>query len=75
MTPHLLQTLDTVIAYLVFICLFLWLAAGVIRWYLQFSQQLRYLNKEIRRTRGAERKRWKRRRRRLWLSLLPFFRA
>ena len=75
MMQYLLQTLDTAIVYLVFICLFLWLAAWVIRWYFQFSQQLRYLNKEIRRTRGAERKLWKRRRRRLWLSLLPFFRA
>ena len=75
MTQYLSQVLDTVIVYLVFFCVFLLLAARVIRWYFQFSQQLRYLNKEIRRNRGAERKLWKRRRRRLWLSLLPFFRV
>lgn len=37
-----------------------------------FSQELRYLNNEIRRTDGAERRHWIRRRRRLWLSLIPF---
>ena len=37
-----------------------------------FSQELRYLNNEIRRTTGAERKHYLRRRRKLWLSLLPF---
>ena len=75
MRQNLLQMIDTVMICLVFSCVFLLIAARVIRWYFQFSQQLRYLNKEIRRTRGAERKLWKRRRRRLWLSLLPFFRA
>ena len=37
-----------------------------------FSLELRYLNNEIKRTRGAERIYWIRRRRRLWLSLIPF---
>lgn len=37
-----------------------------------FSNELRYLNSEIRCTYGAERRHWKRQRRRLWLSLLPF---
>ena len=37
-----------------------------------FSQELRYLNNEIRRTEGAERRHWIRQRRRLWLSLIPF---
>ena len=37
-----------------------------------FSQELRYLNCEIRRSTGEERKSWVRQRRRLWLSLLPF---
>lgn len=75
MTQYLSQVIDTVIVYLALGCIFLLLATWVIRWYFQFSHQLRYLNKEIRRTRGAERKLWKRRRRRLWLSLLPFFRV
>lgn len=33
-----------------------------------------YINREIRRTSGAEQKRWKREKRRLLLSLLPFYR-
>ena len=37
-----------------------------------FSQELRYLNNEIRRTDGAERRHYIRQRRRLWLSLIPF---
>ena len=37
-----------------------------------FSRELRYLNREIKRAYGRERKVWLRRRRRLWLSLLPF---
>lgn len=39
-----------------------------------FSRDLAYLNREIARTEGAEREHWKREKRRLWLSLLPFFR-
>ena len=38
-----------------------------------FSQDLKYIKREIRRTRGREQKYWKREKRRLWLSLLPFF--
>lgn len=37
-----------------------------------FSKELKYLNCEISRTTGAERKAWKAKRRRLWLSILPF---
>ena len=40
----------------------------------EFSHELDYLNQEIARTEGAEREYWKREKRRLWLSLLPFFR-
>ena len=39
-----------------------------------FSHDLDYLNREIARTEGAEREHWKREKRRLWLSLLPFYR-
>jgi hypothetical protein len=39
---------------------------------LDFIRELRYLNKEIACTSGADRKHWLRQRRRLWLSLLPF---
>ncbi len=37
-----------------------------------FSHELKYLNCEIERTDGEERKYWIRRRRQLWLSLIPF---
>lgn len=37
-----------------------------------FSQELRYLNCKIGCTTGAERRHWIRKRRRLWLSLIPF---
>ena len=40
----------------------------------EFNHKLDYLNKEIERTEGAEREYWKRKKRRLWLSLLPFYR-
>ena len=40
----------------------------------EFSHELDYLNREIARTEGAEREHWKREKRRLWLSLLPFVR-
>lgn len=47
---------------LMYLCLF----------FQKFSAELRYLNIEIERTEGAERKYWIRKRRRLWLSLIPF---
>lgn len=37
-----------------------------------FSRELKYLNNEIGRTDGEERKHWIRQRRRLWLFLIPF---
>ena len=45
---------------------------GLVNYFTQFAQELKYLNYEIQRTQGAERLRWIRRRRRLWLSLIPF---
>lgn len=43
-------------------------------WVSEFQAELKYLNNEIGRTRGKERKRWIKRRRRLWLSIIPFIR-
>ncbi len=37
-----------------------------------FSRELKYINCEIHRTSGSERRHWIRKRRRLWLSLIPF---
>ena len=39
-----------------------------------FNRELNYINMEIGRTRGEEQRYWKREKRRLWLSLLPFYR-
>ncbi len=48
------------------------LLVGLAQFLNDFSHELRYLNNEIGRTTGAERKHWIRQRRRLWLSLIPF---
>ena len=45
---------------------------GLVTFINDFSSELRYLNNEIGRTTGAERRYWIRQRRRLWLSLIPF---
>ena len=45
---------------------------GLIQFYNEFITELQYLNSEIERTDGDERAYWLSRRRRLWLSLLPF---
>lgn len=37
-----------------------------------FSSELRYINCEIHRTSGLERRYWIRKRRKLWLFLIPF---
>lgn len=41
-------------------------------WLKDFSLELRYLNNEIKRTRGREKEHWIRKRRKLWMSILPF---
>lgn len=46
----------------------------LVRSFNRFSRELWLLNMEIGRTTGRERKYWRRRRVRLWLSLLPFVR-
>ncbi len=51
---------------------FLGLVVGLCRFADNFSAELRYLSNEIERTEGAERRYWIRRRKRLWLSLIPF---
>ena len=43
-------------------------------WLSDFQMELKYLNNEIERTTGGERKRWLAQRRRLWLSIIPFIR-
>ena len=43
-------------------------------WLRDFRRELRYINMEIERNEGRERERWIRRKKRLKLSILPFFR-
>ncbi|MBE6781275.1 MAG: hypothetical protein E7540_00910 [Ruminococcaceae bacterium] len=38
----------------------------------EFTRELKYLNMEVRRAKGQERRFWLKKRRRLWLSLIPF---
>ena len=49
---------------------------GLIVWFSKFlngfSRELRQLKNEIQRTKGEERTYWMERKRRLWLSLIPF---
>lgn len=40
----------------------------------EFNHELDYINREIGRTTGREQRYWKQEKRRLWLSLLPFYR-
>ena len=50
------------------------LLAGLTMKINEFSHEFDYFNGEIARTEGAKRECWKREKRRLWLSLLPFYR-
>lgn len=65
---------DTVLYLLIcFAAFFLFLLLSGLSCFINdFSQELKYINCEIRRTNGSERRYWKRKRRRLWLSLIPF---
>lgn len=56
-----------VAAFFLFLLLF-----GLVSFLNNFSQELKYINGEIKRTDGSERRYWIRQRRRLWLSLIPF---
>lgn len=47
---------------------------GLIKWLLEFRRELHHLTGEIHRTKGKEQKYWIRKRRKLWLSILPFVR-
>ncbi len=48
------------------------IAIYLVRFFIVFSRELNYIEEEILRTTGEEREYWKKTRRRLWLSLLPF---
>ncbi len=68
------ETLLNPIAIIVILFFLVLLFYGLVVFTNEFSMELKYLNGEIKRTRGEDRKHWQRQKRRLWLSLLPFFR-
>lgn len=63
-----------IIAIIILFFAVLFLVAIVSRLY-DFSRELDFINREIKRTAGGEQNYWKREKRRLWLSLLPFYRG
>lgn len=64
--------------FVIFILVILFLTSlllvSFIRWVLDFRWELKRLKSEIGRTKGREQERWKRKKKKLWLSLLPFVR-
>lgn len=65
--------LDVIIV-IVIVFLGCMILARFVNWILTFRRELKLLKSEIGRTFGRERKYWVRKRRRLWLSILPFVR-
>ena len=69
-----LDTTTTVMLVLVILIFATLLIALLVSKLSSFKHDLDIYNMEIARTTGAERQYWKRERRRLWLSLIPFVR-
>ena len=72
-----MPALDTFTLILLVICgslAFLFLSVCFFARIEGFRYEMQYINGEIRRTEGSERAYWIKRRRRLWLSLIPFVR-
>ena len=70
-----LKNVDTVVwifAIIAGIIFLVILLVGLCSFISDFSAQLKQINNEIRRTSGAERQYYLRKKRRLWLSLIPF---
>ena len=70
-----LKNVDTVVwifAIIAGIIFLVILLVGLCAFISDFSAQLKHINNEIRRTSGAERQYYLRKKRRLWLSLIPF---
>ena len=56
----------------VIVFLFAVTLVGLVLYFNKFSRELRYLNMEISRTTGEDRKYWKKKKQKLLLSLIPF---
>jgi hypothetical protein len=44
----------------------------LISFFSKFSHELKFIKSELKRTDGAEHRYWKKQKRKLWLSLIPF---
>lgn len=73
MNPESDPVIAIIIVVVIFFFVILFLAGLAIK-INEFSHELDYINREIGRTTGGEQRYWKREKRRLWLSLLPFYR-
>lgn len=73
MNPELETITNTLLVIVIGIFVIV-LLVGVTMKINHFSRDLNHINTEIARTNGSEREYWKREKRRLWLSLLPFYR-
>lgn len=69
-----MNELVNLLAFIVGGILLLILFVGFVMWAMEFRRELEYVKMEINRTEGEEKKYWKRRKREMWLSLLPFYR-
>lgn len=66
---------DTMILIVILaIFILLLITIGSVQFFTEFRKELKYINNEIARNRGSERRYWIKRRRKLWLSLIPFVR-
>ncbi|MBP3706774.1 MAG: hypothetical protein J6J13_05975 [Clostridia bacterium] len=65
------------IIWIIIIALFLFLifVGALISWIVDLSRELKYINMEIKRCDGKEKKMWIKRKRRLFLAFIPFFRG
>ena len=54
------------------VIIFALILAKLIIFFVDFSRQLKSINFEIKRTSGSVRRYWIKKKRRLWLSLIPF---
>lgn len=52
--------------------LLLWMIVSAVSFMTAFTKELDYIKEEIKRTEGAEQRYWRKRKRKLWRSLLPF---
>lgn len=71
MSPQLTPAYYAILAVIILFFGTLFLIAIVIQ-LKRFFWELNYINREIARTTGEEQRRWRKEKRRLWLSLLPF---